>query len=337
MVFRPLRLLACLLVLAPALRAQELDQQPTAFTAWLNLHAATPRGLPIWLERLDTDTVRDPSDGSVQKTIYRLRFRHFPGLVDELMLRVYFDDLSGEQPIVSGWSEIGARTLAPITLGQGLGLRSSQTVRIPMAGVDYVEIEAPGTAPNLEGVLALSLQKVQTSQPLDFPVAPALADPFGNGEPAVSGSNDTLLFGRVKATLEPGVVSLAPENDNPGVAGFEFPLGKPPLIALLTFEILNADVSAPPQLSVNDQPAGEVSIVLPDLADPAYAGAVESKRPDTVYRYGGWLKCQRVIPGSLLVGGTNQIVVTSPDRSTPVAIRSVEVQLKYPPAEPLIP
>ena len=70
---------------------------------------------------------------------------------------------------------------------------------------------------------------------------------------------------------------------------------------------------------------------MTDLADPALSGAIEAARPDAVYRYGGWLKCQKVIPGSLLPAGTNELLITAPGRSPPVAIRSVEVQLKYTP------
>jgi hypothetical protein len=68
-----------------------------------------------------------------------------------------------------------------------------------------------------------------------------------------------------------------------------------------------------------------------DLADPALTGAIEAARPDTVYRYAGWLKCQKVIPGSLLTAGTNELLLSTPGQTTPVAIRAVEVQLKYTP------
>ena len=139
----------------------------------------------------------------------------------------------------------------------------------------------------------------------------------------------TLLFGRVKATLEPGVVSLGTADGQNG-AEFEVPLDKPPYIALLTFEVLNADISNPPQLSVNGNAVGAVNVMVTDLADPALSGAIEAARPDVVYRYGGWLKCQKVIPGSLLTAGTNTILIGTPGPNpAPVALRSVEVQLKY--------
>ena len=50
-----------------------------------------------------------------------------------------------------------------------------------------------------------------------------------------------------------------------------------------------------------------------------------------VYRYGGWLKCQKVIPGSLLTAGTNELLIGTPGHPAPVALRAIEVQLKYTP------
>jgi hypothetical protein len=114
-------------------------------------------------------------------------------------------------------------------------------------------------------------------------------------------------------------------------AGFEFPLERAPLVALLTFEILNANIAAPPELTVNGTDAGAVSVMVTDLADPALRGAVEAARPDVVYRYGGWLKCQKVIPGSLLTAGSNELLISSPGNPAPVALRAIEMQLKYTP------
>jgi hypothetical protein len=321
------------IVLLPALSprafAQNLAKQPTAFTAYLDFRQQTTPELPIWIERVEKQTI-EADVTQPKQTVYRIRFRRFPGLVDEVLMRVYFDDEPDAEPVLSGWSEIGARVFAPQTLGQGLGLPSSQTVRIPMAGVDYVDIETPGDGGAVRGVLAVALRQTQTREALDFGGTPTVADPFGNSEPTVTGSDDTLLFGRVKATLEPGVIPLG-TGDDTGEAVFDFPLAQPPLIALLTFEILNADISAPPRLSVNGKDTGAVNIIVTDLADPALTGAIEAARPDTVYRYAGWLKCQAVIPGSLLTAGTNEILISTPGRTEPVALRAVEVQLKYTP------
>jgi len=316
-----------LLALASVTRAQDLARQPTAYTAYMDFQHPS-EDLPIWIERVETDTIQ--ADGTnAAKTVYRIRFRRFAGLVDEVALRVYFDDAPDAQPVVSGWNEIGEQMTVPATLGQGLGLPSSQTVRIPMAGVDYIDIEVPGEGGGVRGALAVALRNTETREALDFGGTSDLTDPFGNAAPAQTGSDDVLLFGRVKATLEPGVVPLGSSGNGGGEAIFDFPLEKPPLVALLTFEVLNADIGAPPELTVNGQDAGAVNVSVTDLADPALTGAAEPGRPDVVYRYAGWLKCQKVIPGSLLLAGSNEILITTPGQTTPVALRSVEVQLKY--------
>ena len=327
---RPLWFLAILLslVFSRGAGGQQLAQQPTAFTAYIDFRQP-PSELPIWIERVEKQTINATQD-QPQKNVYRLRFRRFPGLVDEVLLRVYFDDAPGEKPVLTGWSEIGTEVLPPQTLGQGLNLPSSETVRIPMAGVDYIDIETPGDGGTVRGVLAVALRQTQTKEGLDFGGTAPVVDPFGNGEPEVTGSDDLLLFGRVKATLEPGVVPLGTGSDDSEVA-FDFPLDQAPLIALLTFEILNADISAPPHLVVNGTDTGAVSVTVTDLADPALTGAIEPARPDTVYRYAGWLKCQKVIPGSLLTAGTDELLITTPGHPAPVALRSVAVQLKYTP------
>ena len=227
---------------------QALSRQPTAFTAYLDFSRASTE-LPIWIERVDKQVFQTDA-GQPEKTVYRVRFRRFPGLVDEVLMRVYFEDQPGAQPIVTGWSEIGTLMMAARTLGQGLGLPSSETIRIPMAGIDYVDIETPGSGGTVRGVLAVALRQTETREGVDFGGTPEVGDPFGNGSPAVTGSDDVLLFGRVKATLDPGVIPLG-NGDDAGEVAFDFPLERPPLIGLVTFEILNADISAPPELLVN--------------------------------------------------------------------------------------
>jgi len=311
--------------------AQELARQPTAFTAWLDFGKRQTE-LPIWIERVETQSVKgDAAQGQAPKTVYRVRFRRFAGLVDEVLLRVYFQDAPGEQPELSGWSEIGRRVMESGTLGQGLGLPSCETVSVPMGSVDYVEIDAPGDGGSVRGVLAMALRKTEAKEGVDFGGTAAVTDPFGNGAAATTGTDDVLLFGRVKATLEPGVVAVGGGENSGQTAGFEFPLERPPLVALLTFEILNANIAAPPELTVNGTDAGAVSVMVTDLADPALRGAVEAARPDVVYRYGGWLKCQKVIPGSLLTAGSNELLISSPGNPAPVALRAIEMQLKYTP------
>src|SRR5581483_7319953 len=130
-----LKILAALLMaLSGFARAQDLKLQPIPFTTYLDFSAlssstAKQRSFPIWLEAFEIEPQK-ASDGKIEKTTFRLRFRQFAGLNDELMLRLYFDDT--QQPVVTAWSEIGNRVFAPRQLGQGLGLPSSETLTIAM-------------------------------------------------------------------------------------------------------------------------------------------------------------------------------------------------------------
>jgi len=117
----PLWFFAILLSLAisPTASAQDLARQPTAFTAWLDFHSQA-RELPIWIERVETQNIKADA-GQPAKTVYRIRFRRFTGLVDEVLLRVYFDDTPGGQPILSAWSEIGNGCSSPKRWARGWG------------------------------------------------------------------------------------------------------------------------------------------------------------------------------------------------------------------------
>ena len=314
----------CLLS-APLLRAQELISQPAPFTAWLDLQAgkkspSAARVLPIWLEKTETHTQKSPS-GRIEKTILRIRFRRFSGINDEMMLRLFFN--GSAKPRISAWSEIGVSMAAPRELSTVADLPTADTLVFSMAGVDYIDIETPGDGSNLQGVFLSSLQKSETRNALDFNVAPPLADPFQNPPPSTPQFNDALLFGRVKATIEKGTVALTAENGGSGI--FKFDLASSPLIAVVTFEIANVDIASPPEMILNGRGLGRAAILLPDLADPAYTG--DAQPLDAAFHYRGWLKCQKVIPGSTLVAGTNSLQISS--RSGAVAIRAIEVQLKY--------
>ncbi len=77
------------------------------------------------------------------------------------------------------------------------------------------------------------------------------------------------------ATLAAEAIGLdGPTQQN---AVFQFPIEAQPLTALLTFEIANPRIDAPPEVYINGQNIGPVALTLPDLADPGYRG--ESRAP----------------------------------------------------------
>ena len=108
---RPFWFLVVLLLLSaftPGAMSQDLARQPTAFTAWIDFQK-TSKDAPIWIERVDAETVQADGTAGAGTTVYRVRFRKLAGLVDEVLMRVYFQDAAGAQPVMSGWNEIGTR------------------------------------------------------------------------------------------------------------------------------------------------------------------------------------------------------------------------------------
>ena len=332
--FNAPRLLACLLALLafvlPA-RAQELREQPTPFSVWLDFHAlasaSPPRiSLPIWLASLGTERIA-ARDGAPATTIHRLHFRRVGDLNNSLQLRLFFDDQPGTAPTIIGWSETGAARFARGPFGSGLGLPTSENLTLPMDGVDYVDITTFGDGTNIRGVFLASLKRAETQHALDHAPPAAVADAFGNLPASALDADDYSLYGRVKASLDPGVMKFTPQETPAG--SWEFELQSPPLTAFVTFEILNADALAPLEITVNDRLLGPVSVHQPDLADPAYIGLVRPLERDMRFRYAGWLRGQKAIPGSALRAGLNKVVLRLSRDSGPLAVRTVELQLKY--------
>ena len=324
----PLRLFTILaaLILAHAVPmcAQEMQSQPVPFTAYLDFKTITSNtALPIWLESLNSSTIEQ----APVKTTFRLRFRKLAGINDQMLLRLYFTDLKDAKPEVSAWTELGESMMAPKILGSGLGLPTSETLTIPMAGVDSIDIAVSGDGSNVRGAFLSSIQKAEILKAIDFELPSPLADPF-QAAPAVPPLvNDVYLYGRVRAALDSSTLRLSASDGQSSAIQFE--LASRPLIAVVTFEILNADLTVPPQLLVNNRPLGGVSLQLPDLADPGFQGTVRPLEADMQFHYTGWIKCQKVLPGSSLQSGINQLVIQLGDPKGAVAIRAVEVQLKY--------
>ena len=347
--------------LSPMASAQDLVAQPIPYTALVDFAALrNPVGvkpsLPIWLESVQivpAETASDPSsepiaqglpeDKTPPHTVYRIRLRSMPGLNDLLLLRVFFDDRADAHPTVTAWSEIGERLFASEPLGAGLELPASESLSIPTKGVDYIEIDVPGDGTSVRKAFLSTLKKTVVHTAIDFAPAPAketaLVDPFGNAAPQPTQENDSYLFGRVRATLEAGVIKLSPptaavtgtQSNAPApqsAVSFEFNLESAPLLAFVALDILGADPLAPLQASVNDQAIGPVAPQFPDLADPAYAGIVrplEAMR----FQYAGWLHAQLILPGSALRVGTNTLTLRLPANASPAAIRAIELQLKH--------
>jgi hypothetical protein len=317
--------------MANAQEAGVLTDQPTAFSVWLDLHVLSKPGaakpaLPIWFESFQNEPVA-AKDGAAPKTVYRLRLRRMPSLHRELLLRLFFDDLAGMQPVVTAWTESGRELFRAAPLGVGAGLPTSESLVVPLDGADYLDIDVPGDGSSVRGVLASSLKDATTKQTIDFRAAAEVQDPFGNLPAAQPTEQDSKLFGRVRATVDTEMVRLSPKGES--AAQWQFQLAGPPLTAVVTFEVLNADLAAPPVVSANDGQAGVASIHWPDLSDPGFRGESRPAEPSMRFQYTGWVRAQFVIPGHLLHAGLNSVNIGLPDESGSIAVRNVELQLKH--------
>ena len=326
------RLFASLVALTAVLTgfsgAQELRVQSTPFAAYLDFKAlakAPETPLPIWLRSFQR--VRASfADRTAAKTTFRLQLDQLDNSDRDLLLRIFFDDWREDAITVSGRTEAGEEKFARGPFGAGLDLPSSETLIVPIKGIDFIVIETRGDGSNLRGVFMSWLDKSETRHALDFAQPPALADPFDNTPSQYPPLDDLFLGGRIRATIDPGLAKLTPRTAPSET--WEFDLAAPPFLAVLSFEILNADPLAPLEVLVNDHPLGPAAMRAPDLADPAYQGVVRPVDRGVQFRYAGWLSCQKAIPGAALRAGTNKVTLRLPGTSGPVAVRSLELQLK---------
>jgi hypothetical protein len=118
-----LGLLLAVTCLGPIAFAQELREQPTPFSVWLDfksLSKSKPRktGLPIWLESVERLAVVG------DRALVRVRLRRMGALSDELQFRLFFVDKPGASPVITGWTETGSQPYSTEPLGEGLNVET---------------------------------------------------------------------------------------------------------------------------------------------------------------------------------------------------------------------
>ncbi len=136
-----------------------------------------------------------------------------------------------------------------------------------------------------------------------------IPEPFSLVPTFHAAPEDVENFGTVTATLAADPIRV--DGQTQESAAFQFPIEAQPLTALLTFEIANPRIDSPPEVYLNGQDIGAVSLTLPDLADPGYRGEVEPLSPQMHFHYTGWLRAQKIVPATILKVGTNDLVVVN--------------------------
>ena len=261
--------------------------------------------LPIWLRSFQR--VRASfADRTAAKTTFRLQLDQLDNSDRDLLLRIFFDDWREDAITVSGRTEAGEEKFARGPFGAGLDLPSSETLIVPIKGIDFIVIETRGDGSNLRGVFMSWLDKSETRHALDFAQPPALTDPFDNSPSQYPPLDDLLLGGRIRATIDPGLAKLTPRT-TPSET-WEFDLAAPPFLAVLSFEILNADPLAPLEVLVNDHLLGPAAMRAPDLADPAYQSVVRPVDRGGTTPAGSLPK----LSGVALRAGTNKVTCACP-------------------------
>src|SRR5438132_14193620 len=94
---------------------------------------------------------------------------------------------------------------------------------------------------------------------------------------------DTERFGTVIATLAAETIQIG--RDIQQSAAVQFGVEAQPLAALLTFEIANPRIDAPPEIYLNGEDIRPVSLALPELADTGYRGDMEPLRSHRHFPY----------------------------------------------------
>jgi hypothetical protein len=225
------------------------------------------------------------------------------------------------------WDESGTQVLRSGELGSGIGLPSSDSVMIPMSGVSAIDIEVPGDGKTVRGAYLDWMTSSEVVHPLNSEHRDVIPEPFSSMPPLHPPAQDMEQFGTITATLAAETIPIGPSVQQAAV--FQFGIEAQPLLALLTFEVASPRIDAPPEIYVNGEDAGPVTLTLPELADPGYRGEMKSLVREMHFQYTGWLRAQKIVPVTSLKVGTNEVMVLSGATTSTSAIRATQIQLKY--------
>jgi hypothetical protein len=306
-------------------------EQPVPESAWLDLRQGTPQNsktqnAPAWIEALTLLPAETTEGAPMSKSIFRIRVTQPSPDYQVLFFRLFFDDKADQQPELVAWDESGTHVLRSGTLGAGMNLPSSDSVLIPMTGASSIDIEVPGDGKTVRAAYLDWMTSSEVVHPVNAEHRDVIPEPFSSVPALHALPDDVENFGTVMAPLSSETIRINGQTQES--AAFQFPIEAQPLTALLTFEIANPRIDAPPEVYVNGQDIGPASLMLPDLADPAYRGEQAPLATQMHFNYTGWLRAQKIVPAASLKVGANDLVVVSADTGS-AAIRATQIQLKY--------
>jgi hypothetical protein len=306
--------------------------QATPEGAWLDLRQNTPKNsktqnAPVWVEALTLLPAETTEGAPMSRSVFRIRLTQPGPDYRVLFFRLFFDDKPDQQPELTVWDESGEHILRSGTLGAGMNLPSSDSMLIPMTGASSIDIEVPGDGKTVRAAYLDWMTSSEVVHPVNTERRDVIPEPFSSLPILRPPPEDIENFGTVTATLAAEAIRI--DGRTQESAAFQFPIEAQPLTALLTFEIANPRIDAPPEIYLNGQSIGPVSLTLPDLADPGYRGEVEPLAIEMHFNYTGWLRAQKMVPAGSLKVGANDLVVVNGAGSGASAIRATQIQLKY--------
>ncbi len=305
--------------------------ETTPESAWLDLRQnasrhSTPQNVPAWVGAVTLFPAQATGD-TIPKSVFRIRVARPSSDYQVLFFRLFFDDKPGQQPELIAWDESGAHVLRSGALGSGINLPSSDSVVIPMTDASSIDIEVPGDGKTVRAAYLDWMTSSQVVHPLSAEHRDVIPEPFSSMPLLHSPSQDTEHFGTVTATLAAETIRIG--TDIQESAAFQFGVEAQPLAGLLTFEVANPRIDAPPEIYLNGENIGPVSLALPELADPGYRGEMEPLVREMRFQYTGWLRAQKIVPVTSLKAGTNDLIIVNGTGSGTSAVRATQIQLKY--------
>ena len=310
----------------------DATQQPIPESAWLDLRQNAPQNskiqnAPVWVEALTLLPSETTEVAPLSKSVFRIRVRQPSPDYQVLFFRLFFDDKADQQPELIAWDESGTHVLRSGTLGAGMNLPSSDSVLIPMTGASSIDIEVPGDGKTVRGAYLDWMTSSEVVHPVNTEHRDMIPEPFSSVPTLHAPPDDVENFGTVTATLAAEAIRIGAQTQEG--ATFQFSIEAQPLTALLSFEIANPRIDAPPEIYLNGQDIGPASLTLPDLGDPAYRGEVQPLSTQMHFNYTGWLRAQKIVPAASLKAGTNDLVVVNGADTGASAVRATQIQLKY--------
>lgn len=300
-------------------------------SAWLDLRQlpaanSKPQTSPDWVEAISI-VPPDKRPGVPEKTTFRIRLNRPTPEAQVLFFRIFFDDNPEQQPQLTAWDESGTVVVQSGPIGAGMGLPTSESVMVPMVGVSTIDVEVPGDGKTIRGAYLDWMANTEVLHPISAEHRDLIPEPFSAMPPLHAAAQDSERFGTVTASLADETIRIGASVSQG--AAFQFGLESEPLMALLTFEVASPNIASPPEVFVNGESVGTVTVTLPDLADPAYRGETSSLVRGMHFQYTGWIRAQKLVPASNLRVGTNDLLIIG-GAGTPVsAIRATQIQLKY--------